>query len=309
MSTTPLAKMTLDDFREYYRRYCLSVRNNCDDTVRMRFISLERFFAHFEGLDCAMDLFKQITPSTVTDFLLGYASAFGSGSRQNMHSALRVFLRFAYVEGFVPQDLSALVPTVRRWRLARLPRALPDECICALEGSIDCSTAAGKRDSAIICLLSTYGVRGVQLRRLCLEDIDWENERIFFPAAKRGRAIEQHLTVRAGNRLADYIANGRGESSLPEVFLSLKTPAPLNGSTSLSGMISRRLKRAGLSAPEGVSCGTHGLRHAFAVRMTGLVPFKDVVDMLGHRDPSSTLIYAKADVRTLQEAALPWPEV
>jgi len=74
-------------------------------------------------------------------------------------------------------------------------------------------------------------------------------------------------------------------------------------------MIHRRLQRAKASVPEGVSHGTHGLRHAFAVRMTGQVPFKDVVDMLGHRDPSSTLIYAKADVQTLRQAALPWPGV
>jgi hypothetical protein len=41
--------------------------------------------------------------------------------------------------------------------------------------------------------------------------------------------------------------------------------------------------------------------------MIGRVPFKDLVDMLGHRDPSSTLIYGKIDRAALTEAALPWP--
>jgi integrase len=225
-----------------------------------------------------------------------------------MHSAARGFLRFAYEEQFMAQDLSALVPTVRRRAMAELPKALPDACIIELEDSIDRSCPAGRRDAAITCLLSTYGVRGVQIRRLCLEHIDWQNERIHFPSAKRGRPIEQHLTDRAANRLADYISNGRPQSPLPEVFLMLTTAAPLTDS-SLSSMIRRRLQRAQVLVPEGVSRGTHGFRHAFAVRMTGQVPFKDVVDMLGHRDPSSTLIYAKADVRTLQQAALPWPGV
>jgi integrase/recombinase XerD len=74
-------------------------------------------------------------------------------------------------------------------------------------------------------------------------------------------------------------------------------------------MIHRRLERAEVSVPEGVSRGTHGLRHAFAVRMSGQIPFKDLVDMLGHRDPSSTLIYAKTDTQSLQQAALPRPGV
>ena len=85
--------------------------------------------------------------------------------------------------------------------------------------------------------------------------------------------------------------------------------ALLTGKTYLSMMIRRRLQAAKISVPTGVSRGTHGFRHAFAVRMTGQVSFKDVVDMLGHRDPSSALIYAKADVQKLQHAALPWPGV
>jgi len=309
LSSHGSAMMTLPTLREQYSHHALTIRNVCADTLKARLISLDRLFGYFGPPQTATELFGRINQTTLTAFLLDYAARYGPGSRQNMHSAARGFLRFAYEEQFMAYDLSALVPTVRRRAMAELPKALPDACIRALEDSIDRSCPAGRRDAAIVCLLSTYGVRGVPVRRLCLEHIDWHNERIHFPAAKRGRPIEQHLTVKVGNRLADYITNGRPQSPLPEVFLTLTTATALSDSSSLSTMIHRRLQRAEASVPEGVSRGTHGLRHAFAVRMTGRVPFKDVVDMLGHRDPSSTLIYAKADVQTLQQAALPWPGV
>jgi len=309
LSSHGSAMMTLPTLREQYSHHALTIRNVCADTLKARLISLDRLFGYFGPPQTAAELFGRINQTTLTAFLLDYAARYGPGSRQNMHSAARGFLRFAYEEQFMAYDLSALVPTVRRRAMAELPKALPNACISVLEDSIDRSWPGGRRDAAIICLLSTYGVRGVQVRRLCLEHIDWQNERIHFPAAKRGRPIEQHLTVKAGNRLADYITNGRPQSPLPEVFLTVTTAAALTDSSYLSKVIHRRLQRAEASVPEGVSRGTHGLRHAFAVRMTGQVPFKDVVDMLGHRDPSSTLIYAKADVQTLQQAALPWPGV
>jgi len=308
LPNTDSAQITLLTLREQYIHHSLTIRNVCTDTVRVRLTSLDRLFDYFGPPPTAFELFATLNEATLTAFLLDYAARYGLGSRQNMHSAARGFLRFAYEEQFMPRDLSALVPTVRRRAMAELPKALPDACIGALENNIDRSCPVGRRDAAIVCLLSTYGVRGVQIRRLCLEHIDWQNERIHFPPAKRGRPIEQHLTDKVGNRMADYISNGRPQSPLSEVFLMLTTAAPLTGS-SLSSMISRRLQRAQVPVPEGVSRGTHSLRHAFAVRMTGQVPFKDVVDMLGHRDPSSTLIYAKADVQTLQQAALPWPGV
>lgn len=309
LPATNTAKMALSALREQYRHHALTIRNVCADTVKARLICLDRLFNYLGPPQTAAELFAGLDQTSLTEFLVDYATRYGPGSRQNMHSSARGFLRFAYEEQLMPRDLSALVPTVRRRAMAELPKALPDLCITALEDGIDPTSAVGQRDAAIICLLSTYGVRGIQIRCLCLEHIDWQNERIHFPAAKRGQPIEQHLTVKAGNRLADYITNGRPQSLLPEVFLTLTTAAPLTDSSYLSRMIRRRLQRVEAPVPEGVSRGTHGLRHAFAVRMTGQVPFKDVVDMLGHRDPSSTRIYAKADVRTLQQAALPWPGV
>jgi integrase/recombinase XerD len=301
------AGMTLPALREQYHHYALTVRNVCADTAGERLRYLDCLFEHFGQPQTVAELFAGLTPSTLTEFLLDYATRHAPGSRQAMHTAVRGFLRFIYEEQYMPLDLSGLVPTVRQRAMAELPRAMPDACISALEDSIERSSPAGQRDAAIVCLLSTYGVRAIQIRCLRLEHIDWQNERIHFPPAKRGRPVVQHLTVTAGNRLVDYITNGRPPSDLPEVFLTLTTAAALTDKTYLSVMIARRLRRAKIPVPAGVSHGTHGFRHAFAVRMTGQVPFKDLVDMLGHRDPSSALIYAKADVQTLQQAALPWP--
>ena len=177
----------------------------------------------------------------------------------------------------------------------------------ALGGSIERCSPEGRRDAAIVCLLGTYGVRGAQVRRLRLEHIDWENERIRFCACKGGRPVEQHLTARAGTLLADYIANGRPQSDCREVFLEQSTGKALAHSRQLSWIIRRRLRQAGVAVPAKVSHGTHGFRHAFATRLVVRVPFKDLADMLGHRSVASTLRYAKVDVQALQLAALPWP--
>jgi integrase len=225
-----------------------------------------------------------------------------------MQDTVRMFLRFAYLSGYLEADLSALSPSFFAPRMGKIARVIPPESVDTLITAIGNDNPADLRDSAMICLLSTYGVRGVQIRRLCLDDIDWAESLIRFPAAKRGRRIEQHLTAKAGNRLADYICKGRPSAPCSEVFLTLDEPfQPIGHSRQLSLIIRTRMLQAGITLPEGVRYGSHCFRHAFAARMYGRVPFKDVVDMLGHRKPSTTLIYGKLDVATLQQAALPWP--
>ena len=54
--------------------------------------------------------------------------------------------------------------------------------------------------------------------------------------------------------------------------------------------------------------GAHALRHTVATAMVnGGASFKEVADVLGHRSLSSTLIYAKLDLSSLSQVALPWP--
>lgn len=299
---------TLEELAGLFSWYTVHVCGVLEETAKARQLYLQRFFEWFGPPESPISLFAAITPDSITKCLASYASRHGPGSRGHMQMAVRVFLRFAYYQEYLQADLSTLSPVPRRPRMGKVARAIPADCIDILVSSITGESPADLRDRALLAVLSTYGVRGVQVRRLRLDDLDWEQSRICFPAAKGGRPITQHLSTNVGNRIARYLLNGRPCCSHPEVFLRTTEPAgPLTYSAQLSSILRKRIKQAGIELPEGVSYGSHSFRHAFASRLYGHVPFKDIVDMLGHRDPSSTLIYGKVDAVALAKAALPWP--
>lgn len=236
---------------QYYNQRSQDI---CEESVIKEKVYLNRFFDYFGPPDMPGELFAALKPKSITDFVIDYDSGHGHGSKRQMHNTLRSFLRFAYKEGYLQSDLSILAPNIHVRKMGKIVRSVPDECIKTLLASINCSTLQGIRDKAIIYLLATYGVRGVQIRHLCLEDINWSERLIHFRAAKGGRSIDQFLTTQAGNSLAEYVTKARPESSYREVFLTLDTPCvPLTKSEQISWMIRKRLLQAGITLPEGVS--------------------------------------------------------
>lgn len=180
------------------------------------------------------------------------------------------------------RDLSASVPTLRTYKLDTLPPSLTDNDAQKILSCIDRKTDVGRRDYAIIQLLYTYGIRGRQLRALRLDDIDWRQNRIHFSAMKHGKEIFLPLTDDVGESLLDYLRHSRPPTSYKELFLTLRAPyRPLKYSTTLSEIIARRMKSAGVEAPR---CGSHAFRHGFASRMLAKGhPLKSIADMIGHR--------------------------
>ena len=85
--------------------------------------------------------------------------------------------------------------------------------------------------------------------------------------------------------------------------------APLRGfkdSTTVSTIVRRAVQRSGLNTP---SKGAHLLRHSLA---TGMLlrgaSMAEIGELLRHRSPNSTEIYAKVDIEGLRAIARPWPE-
>ena len=90
------------------------------------------------------------------------------------------------------------------------------------------------------------------------------------------------------------------------VFLEHRAPfGPLRTVSAITHIVQRALARAGVDAPSG---GAHLFRHGAATQMVQRgASFKQVADVLGHHSLQTTRIYAKLDLATLAQVALPWP--
>lgn len=246
----------------------------------------------------------------VENVVVSYAEGRSVRCREHFHTMLRRFLPWAASTGLMPTNLAAAVPRLRRARLAHAPAPIADTHARALLKSIDHNCPAGRRDYAMILCLHVYGVRGVQLRNLCLADIDWLNDQIHFPAAKYSRSVLAPLFPEVGNAIIDYLRHARKlDTPHDELFLTLTGPIrPLAGGT-LSGRVSRCLKRADITLDERVRKGTHAFRYACATRLlTHSQSLKVVQDCLGHCCMDSVQIYNKLDVESLRKLAMPWPQ-
>jgi len=258
------------------------------------------------GAKATSDGIGELMPDDVEAFFLDIADTMGNAVRRSMQAALRTFLRFCFYQGFIHLHLDQAVPTLRTYKLSRVPRGLKESQAQTVLQSVDCDTPVGSRDYAILSILHTYGVRGGQVRDLKLSDIDWENEQILFRATKNGKDSLLPITREVGKSILNYLRKGRPACTCPEVFITSRAPyRSLIHSSTLSAIVSRHI-----GADTDASCkGSHAFRHAFATRKVAEgYSFKAIADVLGHRHLSTTFIYTKVDFNALSQVALEWPK-
>jgi integrase len=166
-------------------------------------------------------------------------------------------------------------------------------------------TSVGARDTAIMLLMMAYGIRGKSAAELLLEDIDWRRSTIRIRAQKGGKEVVLPLLDAVGEAIISYLHH-RPESQLREVFLSVRAPfLHLNG-LAISHLVREYMTTAGVKTPKS---GSTTFRHSWAIRaLAHDSPMKAIADVLGHRCLDTTFIYAKADLKTLRQVAMAWPE-
>lgn len=241
-------------------------------------------------------------------FILELGRNGGSGRVKATTSALRMFIRFLIAEGQCPASLVEAIPSVAYWRLSTLPRYLQPEEVERVLASPNPLTAAGKRDRAILLLLSRLGLRAGDVVQLRFTDIDWRGATIRV-CGKNGRETLLPLTQEVGEAIVDYLQHGRPSTTSEHIFVRALAPfRSLRDSRGISNVAKLALRRAGVNAPE--RGAAHVLRHSVATSMLRQgVSLQDISGVLRHESLASTQIYAKVDVVSLQELAQPWPEV
>ncbi len=281
-------------------------RHAAAETLETRRRGVGEFLAAL-GAKATVEGLSELDGGQVERFFLAYAETKGLAARRSMRAALRTFFRFCLHAGHIVRRLDHAVPALRAYRLSQPPRWLDPHDAQRVLDSINRESAVGRRDRAILQMLHSYGVRGGQVRALRLGDIRWAEERILFRAMKNGKDSLLPLTERVGASLLDYLRNARPPCGFPEVFPTCRAPwRPLTKANSLSGIVNRRLRAAGVESP---SRGAHVFRHGFATRMVAEGhSLKEVADVLGHRRVSTTFHYTKVDLKVLGSVALDWPE-
>ena len=220
--------------------------------------------------------------------------------------ALRSFLRFAGGERLIEGTVLEAVPTAKSSRQARIPSVWDPADVAKVLQAIDRGNPCGKRDYAIILLITRLGLRGVDVKRLRLADLDWPGNRLSVVQAKTGRRVQLPLLKDVGWAIIDYIRHARPASECPEVFLRHTAPiGPFSDQDHLHQILVKHARAAHVPLGEARRHGMHSLRHTLATRLLEAgTPIEQIADILGHQQVASTGVYLKSSLRLLAQCAL-----
>ena len=285
-----------------FGRYLLEERRLSQATWGNYLPFVERFLR--ERFENARVNFSVLRAADITGFVQRQARQLSPQRAKLLVTALRSFFRHLLHRGKISTDLAACVPGVPNWSFSTLPKFLPAGAVQHVLKHCERHTSVGKRNYAILLLLARLGLRAGEVVSLKLEDLDWGTGQITV-CGKGGGSTPLPLPADVGRALATYLRDGRRRCSSRRVFL--RDRAPLTGFSSSQGistLVMRALKKAGVNS---VHKGAHVFRHTLATDLLRQgCSLDEIGELLRHRSPNTTAIYAKVDLVALRSLALPW---
>jgi integrase len=220
--------------------------------------------------------------------------------------ALRSFLRLAAGDGLIDGEVLVAVPAAKSTKQARIPSVWDPADVAKILQAIDRGNPCGKRDYAIILLITRLGLRGIDLKRLRFADLDWPGNRLSVVQAKTGHRVQLPLLKDVGWAIIDYIQHGRPRSDCPQVFLRHTAPiGPFSDQDHLHQILVKHARAAHVPVGEKRRHGMHSLRHTLATRlMEDGTPVEQIADILGHQTVTATGAYLKSSLGLLAQCAL-----
>ena len=290
----------MQEFADHLRQH----RGNPDNTIRKKAWHVAMFNAFLRARDR-----RSQTPrlQDIDAFVVHCRKRYARTTVADVCSTLRSYMRFLRASGRMHSDLAAsvLAPIVR---VSERPhRALPWEDVQRILRAINRASPCGRRDYALLLMMSTYGLGAGEVIRLRLDDIDWRAATLHVVRPKTGVGFLLPLMPAVARALVSYLRHGRPKHvESRRLFVTMRAPhKPLACAVTIRHILHTAARRAGVSAG---FLGTHVLRHTHACRQMelGTAP-KLIGDILGHRDPESTSAYLRVSIQRLRELALAVP--
>ena len=264
--------------------------------------------ADFIGMSQRSGGWDGVDRSAIQDFILNLKERdYSETSVARKVAAVRSFFSFLATEGTIKANPTEGLSSPRVGRT--LPKAIsPNEVDELLEQPARRATPEAKRDRAMLELLYATGMRVTELVSLDVSSVTADENNPFVRCMGKG-AKERTIPIhdQAFEALTDYLDVGR--------------PVLIRGKIEPALFLNRRgdrltrqgfwliLKGYARAANLGEDVTPHTLRHSFATHMLrGGMPLRNVQEMLGHANISTTQVYThltSEHVREVYEKAHP----
>jgi site-specific recombinase XerD len=283
---------------EAYEAWMRGDRGLSEATIQDYRAAADQFFAWLATTDIPLASVK----ITDIDGVITDKKARGTCCRRTMHDyaqRLRAFFRFAEARGWCAPGLADGIIPPRFKRDEAVPKGLKRDDVVRLLATTESDRPVDKRDRAILMLFIAYGLRAGEVGGLRLDDFDWDNEMLRVRCPKPGRTHSFPLSRVVGEAVLRYLREVRPSGFGRTLFFTRCAPIHPLCRRALGKIVKDRLARIGIVVGKR---GTHALRHAAAQHLLDQgMSMKVIGDFLGHRDPSSTAIYAKVNLTSLRE--------
>ena len=293
---------SIGDACEEYLAFLAVERGASQNTIAAYRRDLDLYRAYLE--DRGIGSMDEVTHDIVTDYL--------GTLREQGYSDSTIQRRASTVKGLhkfsVRENLTDEHPTAQL-KLPKIPDRLPDvisvEQVNRLLDQPFPKNAAGVRDHAILEVLYGCGMRVSELTGLDMGALFLDDGLIrVFGKGSKERVVP--ICGTALDALEDYLGGARGE-------LASRFPKAEDANAVFLNVRGGRLTRQAVHdivAKYGACVGIkdlhpHTLRHSFATHMlSGGAQLRELQEMLGHSDISTTQIYTHVDRTHVREEYL-----
>lgn len=277
-------KNKMKDTIEGFKRYLTEEKSVSNNTLQSYMRDIDHYISYLEKLSVYPESADKQTIQKYVSVLKNTGHSASTVSR-NMAS-IRCYYQYLQSESVLSENPAAQIKMEKAEK--KLPQILSGNEIEQLLSMPDTMEPKGCRDKAMMEILYATGIRVSELIDLNVEDINLQTRVLYCKNGRTERAIPIYPT--AVMAVSDYIGRVRSLLVGPEDSSALFIN--LNGGRLTRQGFWKIIKGYAKQAKIDKEITPHTLRHSFALHLLeNGAELKDIQEMLGHADISSTKVY------------------
>lgn len=293
----PTFKGIVDCYRLVASKECKS-----EKSIRVESNAASTFLYHMQR-NGAIDLCG-ITESMILSFFYdGYKQLRGCSYRAKIKTVLKTTKGTGYYAecARIMED----IPSLRDGR--KNFATLKDDEIRIIKENLQegARNDLSLRDKAVVSMAMYTALRGSDIARMRINNIDLERDLIILTQSKTQQPMNLPLRAVVGNPLVDYLSNERPRNlDIKSIFTNVHDPENPMDSSTIGGIIRRFFTKLGIRSDDKEN-GLRLFRRYLASKVleNGIQP-RVISDILGHMSPESLNPYIDTDIKHLRECGL-----